>query len=168
MIAQQFAVDHPDLLRRLVLGGPAYRLGPVAREAERRSAKFAARGENRRSLAAIAPVFVASPLAQRLVGGMYWLTAPLAGMGRNWDPSDMIATYEAEVVFDIGDRLGEISAPTLVICGGRDRAFTPELFRQTAGRIPDARLIVYEDRGHGGGLTDRRFPRDVVSFLMAG
>jgi len=168
MIAQQFAVDHPDLLRRLVLGGPAYRLGPVAREAERRSAKFAARGENRRSLAAMAPVFVASPLAQRLVGGMYWLTAPLAGMGRNWDPSDMIATYEAEVVFDIGDRLGEISAPTLVICGGRDRAFTPELFRQAAGRIPDARLIVYEDRGHGGGLTDRRFPRDVVSFLMAG
>lgn len=167
MIAQRFAVDHPDLLRRLILAGAAYRLGPVAREAERRSARFAARGENRRSLAAMAPVFVASPLARRLVGGMYWLTAPLAGMGRGWDPSDMIATYVAEVAFDIGDRLGEISAPTLVICGGRDRAFTPELFAQTAERIPDARLIVYEGRGHGGSLTDRGFARDVVSFLAA-
>lgn len=118
MIAQQFAVVHPHLLRRLVLGGAAHRLGPVAREAERRSAEFAAGGHHRRSLAAMAPVFVASPLAQRLVGGVYWLTAPLAGMGRDWDPSDMIATYEAEVDFDIGGRIGEISAPTLVICGG--------------------------------------------------
>ena len=167
MIAQQFAVDHPDLLRRLVLAGAAYRLGPVAREAERCSARLAARGDNRRSLAAMAPVFVASPLARRLVGGMYWLMAPLAGMGHDWDPSDMIATYEAEIAFDIGDRLGEVSAPTLVICGGRDRAFTPELFRQTAERIPEARLIVYEGRGHGGSLTDRRFARDVVSFLAA-
>ncbi len=167
MIAQQFAVNHPHLLRGLVLGGAAHRLGPVAREAERRSARFAARGDHRRSLAAMAPVFVASPLLRRLVGGMYWLTAPLVGMGRDWHPSDMIATIEAEVAFDIGDRLGEISAPTLVIRGGRDRAFTPELFKQTAERIPAARLIVYEGRGHGGSLRDRRFARDVVSFLTA-
>jgi pimeloyl-ACP methyl ester carboxylesterase len=167
MIAQQFALDHPDLLRRLVLGGVAYRLGPLAREAERRSAQLAARGEHRRSLAAMAPVFVASPLAQRFLGAMYWLMAPLVGMGRTWDPTDMIATIEAEVVFDIGERLGEISVPTLVICGERDRAFSPELFRQTAERIPHARLISYEGRGHGGSLRDRRFARDVVSFLTA-
>ncbi len=129
--------------------------------------KFAARAQYRRSLAAMAPVFVASPLAQKLLGAMYWLTAPLAGMGRNWDPTDMIATIEAEVAFDIGERLGEISAPTLLICGGRDRAFTPELFRQTAERIPEAHLIVYEGHGHGGSLTERRFARDVVSFLTA-
>jgi pimeloyl-ACP methyl ester carboxylesterase len=167
MIAQQFAVDHPDLVRRLVLGGAAYRLGPLGREAERRSAQFASRNQYRRSLAAMAPVFVASPLAQKLLGAMYWLTAPLAGMGRSWDPTDMIATIEAEVAFDIGERLGEISAPTLVICGERDRAFSPELFRQTAERIPHAHLIVYEGRGHGGSLRDRRFARDVVSFLRS-
>jgi pimeloyl-ACP methyl ester carboxylesterase len=167
MIAQQFAVEHPELLRRLVLGGAAYRLGPVAREAERRSAQLAARGQYRRSLAAMAPVFVASPLAQKLLGAMYWLTAPLASMEHNWEPTDMIATIEAEVAFDIGERLGEISAPTLLICGERDRAFSPELFRQTAERIPHAQLIVYEGRGHGGSLRDRRFARDVVSFLRS-
>jgi pimeloyl-ACP methyl ester carboxylesterase len=167
MIAQQFALDHPDLVRKLVLGGAAYRLGPLAREAERRSAQFASRGQYRRSLAAMAPVFVASRLAQKLLGAIYWLMAPLAGMGRTWDPTDMIATIEAEVAFDIGEHLGEISAPTLLICGERDRAFSPELFRQTAQRIPDARLIVYEGRGHGGSLRDRRFARDVVSFLRS-
>jgi pimeloyl-ACP methyl ester carboxylesterase len=167
MIAQQFALDHPDLLRRLVLGGAAYTLGPIAREAERRSARFASGGQYRRSLAAMPPVFVASPLARRLLGTIYWLMAPLAGMERTWDHMDMIATIEAEVAFDIGEQLGEIRAPTLLICGERDRAFSLELFRQTAERIPRARLIVYEERGHGGSLRDRRFAHDVISFLRS-
>jgi pimeloyl-ACP methyl ester carboxylesterase len=113
------------------------------------------------------PVFVASPLARRLLGTIYWLMAPLAGMERTWDPMDMIATIEAEVAFDIGEQLGEIRAPTLLICGERDRAFSLELFRQTAERIPRARLIVYEERGHGGSLRDRRFAHDVISFLRS-
>jgi hypothetical protein len=41
------------------------------------------------------------------------------------------------------------------------------LFRETAGRIPDARLILYEGRGHQGTFNDRRFARDVIAFLNA-
>jgi len=33
--------------------------------------------------------------------------------------------------------------------------------------IPDARLVLYENRAHGGTFTDRRFGRDVVDFLTA-
>jgi len=33
-IAQQFAVDRPELVRRLILAGTACRLGPVARHAQ--------------------------------------------------------------------------------------------------------------------------------------
>ncbi len=167
-VAQQFAVDHPKLLRRLVLAGTAYRLAPTGREVQRRYAELAASGHYRSSLAALAPVVAESRLGQRLVGGAMWLAAPLAGMGRGWDPSDFVATLRAEDAFDLGDRLAEIGAPTLVIGGEHDRLYTPELFRETAERIPDAQLIVYEDRGHGGSLSDRRFARDVVSFLTAG
>ncbi len=66
-----------------------------------------------------------------------------------------------------GKRLGEISAPTLVVGGGRDRFYPPELFRETANGIPDARLVLYQDRAHGGTFADRRFGRDVVAFLTA-
>ena len=59
-VAQQFAVDHPRLLRRLVLAGTAHRLGLVAREAQRRSGEFAADGDYRRSLAAAAPTIARS------------------------------------------------------------------------------------------------------------
>ncbi len=78
----------------------------------------------------------------------------------------MIATIEAEGAFDVGGRLGKIVAPTLVVGGGRDRFYPPELYRENAEGIPNARLVVYEDRAHGGTFADRRFGRDVVAFLM--
>jgi pimeloyl-ACP methyl ester carboxylesterase len=165
-IAQQFAADHPDLVRRLVLAGTACRLGPVARDAQRREAQFAASGQYRRSLAALAPTITGSALGQRLAGSAMWLAAPLGGMGPYWDPSDMIVTVEAEDAFDASDRLGEISAPTLVIGGERDASYSRELFAETTRGIPDARLFIYEGRGHGGTVTDRRFARDVTAFLV--
>jgi pimeloyl-ACP methyl ester carboxylesterase len=165
-IAQQFAADRPELVRRLVLAGTACRLGPVARDAQRREAQFAASGQYRRSLAALAPTITGSALGQRLAGAAMWLAAPLGGMGPYWDPSDMIVTVEAEDAFDASDRLGEISAPTLVIGGERDASYSRELFAETTRGIPDARLFIYEGRGHGGTVTDRRFARDVTAFLV--
>jgi pimeloyl-ACP methyl ester carboxylesterase len=88
-------------------------------------------------------------------------------MKRDWNPSDMITTIMAEDSFDLGGRLGEITAPTLVVGGGRDRFYPPQLFTETASRIPNARLVLYENRAHGGTFLDRRFGRDVVSFLEA-
>ena len=166
-IAQQFAADRTDLVRRLILAGTACRLGPVARDAQRRHVQFAASGQYRRSLAALAPTLTGSALGQRLAGAAMWLAAPLGGMGPYWDPSDMIATVEAEDAFDASARLGEISAPTLVIGGERDPCYSRELFEETTRGIPDARLFIYEGRGHGGTITDRRFARDVTAFLLA-
>jgi pimeloyl-ACP methyl ester carboxylesterase len=74
-IAQQFAADRPDLVRRLVLAGTACRLGPVIRDAQRRHAQFAASGQYRRSLAALAPTLTGSALGQRLAGAAMWLAA---------------------------------------------------------------------------------------------
>jgi pimeloyl-ACP methyl ester carboxylesterase len=165
-IAQQFAVDRPELVRRLVLAGTACRLGPVARDGQRRHAQFAAWGQYRRSLAALAPTITGSALGQRLAEAAMWLAAPLGGMGPYWDPSDMIVTVEAEDAFDASERLGEISAPTLVIGGERDASYSRELFEETTRGIPDARLFIYEGRGHGGTVTDRRFARDVTAFLV--
>lgn len=98
---------------------------------------------------------------------MLWLAGPLF-IKRDWDPSDMIATIRAEDAFDVGERLGEITAPTLVVVGGRDTFYPTELFRETATGIPNAHLVLYENRGHGGTFADRRFGRDVVAFLKTG
>ena len=163
-ISLQLAADRPGLVRRLVVAGAAYRLSEHGREVQRRMAQLAAAGDRRGMSQMQAPDVADSRLGRRIAGGLLWLVGPLF-IRRDWDPSDMIATIMAEDTFDIGERLGEIRAPTLVIGGGRDRFYPTELFRETAERIPGARLILYESRAHGGTFADRRFGRDVVAFL---
>src|SRR5918997_2344413 len=165
-LALQLAADRPGLVRRLVGGGAAYRLSEHGRAFQRRVAQLSAAGDRRGLSRMQAPDVADSPLGRRVAGCLLWLAGPLL-IRRRWDPSDMIATIEAEDDFDLGGRLHEISAPTLIIGGGRDRFYPPGLFRETAGGIPNARLLLYEDRAHGGTFADRRFGRDVVAFLKA-
>jgi pimeloyl-ACP methyl ester carboxylesterase len=163
-VALQLAIDRPSLVRRLVVAGAAFRLSERGRAFQRRTAELSAAGDRRGLARMQAPDVTDSRLGRRIAGGLLWLAGPLF-IRREWDPSDMIATIEAEDAFDVGERLGEISTPTLVIGGGRDRFYPAELFRETARRIPGARLIIYEERAHGGTFADRRFGKDVVAFL---
>jgi pimeloyl-ACP methyl ester carboxylesterase len=165
-VALQLAADRPELVSRLVVAGAAYRLSEYGRGFQRRTAELSTAGDRRGLSLMQAPDVTDSRLGQRIAGGLLWLAGPLF-IKRDWNPSDMIVSIRAEDAFDIGGGLGEISAPTLVIGGGRDRFYPTELFRETAEGIPNARLIIYRDRAHGGTFADRRFGRDVVAFLLA-
>jgi len=79
-------------------------------------------------------------------------------------PGDAVAMLRAEDAFDVRDRLPGIPTETLVICGARDYYWTPEMFAETAFRMPRGRLIMYPDRGHAIPVRPE-FARDVVAFL---
>jgi hypothetical protein len=81
------------------------------------------------------------------------------------DPSDLIVTIEAEDTLAFRDRRGEITVPTIV-AGALDPSYGEALFRETAGALPDSRLVLYPDQGHRA--SGRRFERDVAEFLAAG
>lgn len=161
-IALQFAADYPGLVHKLALAGTSYRLGPIGRDVQRRCADLLASGDSRRALKALAPALTESRTGQWFFGGLMWLIAPLS---RIEDPSGMVAVLMAEDAFDLGDQLSKISAPTLLIGGDRDRLYPPDLVKQTAERIPHARMIMYQGRGHRDTLTDRRLHNDILAFL---
>ena len=50
---------------------------------------------------------------------------------------------------DLTPHLGNITAPALVIGGEHDRVFPPEHSRAIADAIPNARLVIVPDTGHG-------------------
>lgn len=50
---------------------------------------------------------------------------------------------------DLTTELGRIRAPALVLGGEHDRVFPPEHSRAIASLIPDARLVIVPDVGHG-------------------
>ena len=103
-------------------------------------------------------------VGSKLSGWAAWAIGPLM-FGNPKDLSDMIVTLRAEDVFDASPELHKITAKTLVVCGERDPFYSPELFRATADGIPNARLVMYEGKGHVGALSGKAFPRDVLAFL---
>ena len=61
---------------------------------------------------------------------------------------DVQRFLDAFVDHDTSDRLPEITAPTLVLAGGRDLDRRPELCRAVAELIPGARFEVMEEEAH--------------------
>ena len=53
------------------------------------------------------------------------------------------------MTFNSYDRLPEIKAPTLVICGAQDRLVPHENSKILASRITDSELVILENAGHG-------------------
>jgi pimeloyl-ACP methyl ester carboxylesterase len=163
-IAQQFAIDHPHLVRRLVLAATACRLSPHGREVQRRFAELTAEGRPRRAYAALGPTLAATAAGGRAFAALMWL---FGASQRVEDPSDMLVTVAAEDAFDASPELHRITAPTMLVAGGRDRFYSPELFRETADRIPDGRLSLYQDKGHAGVMTHKPAIRELIAFLTA-
>jgi pimeloyl-ACP methyl ester carboxylesterase len=163
-IAQQFAIDHPQLVRRLVLAATACRLSPYGREVQRRLAELMRDGRPRAAYAALGPALAATTAGGRGFAALMWL---FGGSQRPDDPSDMLVTVAAEDSFDASPQLHRITAPTLLIAGARDRFYSPGLFQETAERIPGARLRLDQGKGHAGVLTHRPAIREIVAFLLA-
>ncbi len=160
-IALQFGADHADLVRRLVIHSSAHTLSEAARRLQLEVARRAMHRDWVGAYACImAPMLPRWPLAG-VAGGF---AARLMARGAPSDPGDLVATIMAEDRFACRDRLGEIRAPTLVVAGSEDPFYTPELFRETAAGISDARLLLIEGMGHPA--SGRRFREAVRSFLL--
>lgn len=158
-IAQHFAVDHPDLVRSLVLGMTGYRLTEQAAELQKRLGVMAQQGKWRSAAATLA-AGMTSGAARPLLKAWFWLLGR-AVLGSPSNPSDGLVEIEAEDKHNFKERLVEIKVPTLVIGGDKD-FFYP--IRETADGIPNAKLILYKGAGHGAFMK-RQFSEDVLAFL---
>ena len=82
------------------------------------------------------------------------------------DPSDMLVTLNAEDVFDVGDQLDRITAPTLVIGGAKDVSYTRELFEETAAGGKDGRAHIFPDWGQGRTATSSTTANLALRFFL--
>ncbi|MFJ2862246.1 alpha/beta fold hydrolase [Kitasatospora sp. NPDC087314] len=73
-----------------------------------------------------------------------WLVRAISDLPHRGAWIDVLDALEAS---DLSDVLQRIAAPTLVLCGQRDRASLPDA-RRTSATIPGAHLIVVPHAGH--------------------
>lgn len=161
-IAQHFAADHPELVRRLVLHASAHVLADAAKEAQMRTGQLAGQGKWREASAVLLSFVLSTNRFGKIMAAM---GSVLMSSTAPDDASDLIVTIKAEDAHDFRDRLAQIQAPTLVIAGDQDPFYSETLFRETAQGIPSARLILYPGKGHAP--AGKRFSQDVLAFLRA-
>jgi pimeloyl-ACP methyl ester carboxylesterase len=164
-IAQYVAIDHPAAVRSLLLVVSACRLSEEGRQTCERWQALVREGRWRELRAEMASVNVTSETSKRLarafmkVFGRFILKVPS-------DPRDFLTTLEADLDHDTTERLGEISALTLIIGGTEDPFFSKGILQETAEKIPDATLCLYEGVGHGVPKErKRRYEQDALAFL---
>jgi (E)-2-((N-methylformamido)methylene)succinate hydrolase len=140
LVAQQFTLDFPHLVRRLVLVS-----GVFDRSAEERAAILSRVEE-----------VIAGRYAESIEPALTrWFTADYAAnnpdavdrVRQRMHTNDVPAYAQAYRIFATGDveltsRVDAISAPTLVITGEEDERSTPDMSRRLASRIPNAQLAL--------------------------
>lgn len=157
-IALQLAVDHPELVSSLVVAAGAAALGADGRAVQRRYADLLGTGHP----AATSELALATMDAPVLASAVRLVTRLLPGPA---DPAGLRALVQAEEGYDVRDRLGRVSAPVLVVSGGRDFFYPPELAAETVRGLRRATHVVYPNRSHAGVPLHPRFGRDVGEFL---
>jgi pimeloyl-ACP methyl ester carboxylesterase len=163
-VALQVAINHPELVQRLVLASAACRLTPFARQAQAEVARLTKEGHPRRASAHIMETLAPRPLAYA-ARGFGWLAGGSFDVD---DPSDMLVTISAEDSFDVESHLIDVKAPTLVLGGAADHFYSEDLFRLTAAGIPDGRAVIFPGKGHIWAASSKTSTCIALGFLIGG
>ncbi|AKN71428.1 4-carboxymuconolactone decarboxylase [Streptomyces sp. PBH53] len=83
---------------------------------------------------------------------------------READPAAYAACCDALAAFDLRDRLGDITVPTLLVAGRQDPATPPAHLREIADAVPAATLVELPGASH---LAPAQCPREVLAALRA-
>lgn len=161
-VAQQIALDFPDLVHSLILVNTAARLV---------SDQWSQRLMGLRRMAGVY-VYGMDRVAEQVAARLF-PRPEQAALRRETaqrlacnDLAAYRATLWAIARFDVRARLGEIACPTLVVAGDRDNTVPLAAKRLLAQRIPHSRLEVIADSGHATPVDQpEAFNRVVLRFL---
>ena len=167
MAAQELALCHPDRVAGLILVGCYARPDAKRRLLIEKWREMARQGSS-------ADIFIRERLLWTLQDETLEQTDLIEAMSRSFTgdrglpmpPDLLVRQCDACLGHDTLDRLHEIAAPTLVVCGRQDQLTPPKFHRQLADEIHGARLVTF---AYGAHLvvaeSAERFNRTVLGFL---
>ena len=166
-ISLWLALDHPDLVARLVLASVASET-PSDSAMTGRMAQWldlAERGE-------WADFFAHLALQLKPAGSVHAEAFPVAPRFQPHPSTPERFIGELRATLDpssfVTDRLGEISVPTLVLAGGQDQVVPLASTQMVAEAIPGARFEVDPECGHTVRTLFRGYDEIVEAFLAEG
>ena len=162
MVAQWLAVDHPELVEKLVLAVTAPCTNDVIRGCVPGWMDMARRVDHK-ALMIDTTEHSYSPAYLKKYRKLYPILG-LVGKPRSYDR--FLVNAQATLSFDAREALKNIPCPTLVIGGTEDRIVGVEASKELAERIPNSELYLYPGLGHAAYEEGSDFNARVSAFLM--
>ncbi len=172
MIAQELAINHPHRVEKLVLastfcGGP--KAVPIPGEAAQMVTEIlgllSQKGWDREAAGRLIP-FIFSEEFMKENPGLVEVAIDLILVAPT-PPEGIVRQVEAILNFDACDRLPQIRAPTLILAGKKDRYIPPENAEVMAMRIPNAKLVYFENSAHELQEDIEKVTETVLEFLLS-
>jgi pimeloyl-ACP methyl ester carboxylesterase len=79
----------------------------------------------------------------------------------------LLGDFRACDAFDVRERLGDISVPTLVIGGTEDRLTPPKFSEYLREHIPNTQLLLVEEAGHMVMLEQPAVVTEAIADFLA-
>lgn len=162
VLAQQFALDHPDLVRQLVLVSTFAVLRPTNLSQWWYFLRRAA------AVFTFGPAKQAEIVARRVFPepGQQALREMAAAQFAAADPRAYRAAMRSLGLFDSRRRLKQIKAPVLVVTGANDSTVSPGRQQVLVDGIPGAKQAIIPNAGHAVAIDQAEaFNRALLDFL---
>ena len=161
MIALALALEHADLVEKLVLAVTAPSVNPLIRERVERWIGFAEAGDHKGLMIDTAEHSY-SPERLKRLRRAYHLFGVL---GKPKDYNRFLINARAILAFDAADRLPAVSCPTLILGGEADDIVGAEASREIHEHIQNSELYLYPCLGHAAYEEAKDFYERVFRFL---
>ena len=161
MIAQYLALEHPELVSRLVLGVTLSRPNETVTAAVNKWIGHAEKGD-------IGPIIVdmmENMYSEQYVRKYRWLFPILLKTTKIIEPERFIRLAKACLTCDTYDRLNEIRCPIFVIGGKEDKIITPEASIEIAVKT-GCQIHMYDGLGHSAYEEADDFNQRIYDFLQ--
>lgn len=162
MIAQWLAIDHPELVEKLVLVVTMGRPNDTVNTVIGRWVRMAESGDYRGIMMDTAAISYTPQKAKR----SKVLYSLLSGIVRPKSLKRFLIQANACLTHNAYEQLREIKCPTLIIGGTEDQIVSGEASRELAEQIPGSELQMYEGMGHGLYEEAKDFVPAVAKFCL--
>lgn len=161
MIAQYLAIDHADLIEKLVIAVSAPRANETVRSVVSRWMEFAKQGNHKQLMIDTAEKSYSEAYLKR-----YRSMYPVIGrIGKPKDYHRFMVNANAILHFDCFDDLKSINCPTLIIGGKADKIVGSAASYEIHEQIKGSELYMYEEFGHAAYEEADDFNKRVFEFL---
>lgn len=163
MIAQYLAIDHADLIEKLILAVSAPEANDTLRPVIEAWMGLAAQGNHKQLMIDTAQKSYSEAYLRR----NQRLLALFAGFGKPKSYHRFLVNAKAIGHFDCRAELRKISCPTLIIGGEQDQIVGPRASYEMHELIQGSELYMYDRYGHAAYEETADFNKRVFDFLKS-